>query len=255
MAQTLRAPEILALARRHGHVRVDDLVGRVGVTPQTIRRDLAELERAGKLERVHGGAVLPSATRNIAYEERRALNAGAKTRIAEICAGLIPADSSLFLNIGTTTEAVARALLHHRNLMVVTNNLNIAMILAANPAAQGIVTGGRARGADGGLVGALAVDCVERFKLDHAVIGCSAIDGGGDLLDFDPEEVAVSKAILDQSRNRILVADQTKLGRPAPIRIGALEQIDTVVTDAALPQRLAFDCQRWRTAVALVGDD
>ncbi|MBM7068919.1 DeoR/GlpR family DNA-binding transcription regulator [Actibacterium sp. 188UL27-1] len=255
MTESLRVPEILALARRDGGVRVEDLVARFQVTPQTIRRDLTALERAGKLERVHGGAVMPSATRNIAYQERRALNAAAKTRIGEACAALIPDDSSLFLNIGTTTEAVAGALLHHRNLMVVTNNLNVAMILAANPEAQVIVTGGKARGADGGLVGALAIDCIERFKLDHAVIGCSAIDTGGDLLDFDPEEVAVSKTILDRSRTRILVADQTKLSRPAPIRIGTLEQIDRIVTDAPLPARLGFDCGRWRTTVEIAGPE
>ncbi|MEL6522826.1 MAG: DeoR/GlpR family DNA-binding transcription regulator [Pseudomonadota bacterium] len=247
MSQSLRAPDILALARRHGHVRVEDLVARFNVAPQTIRRDLRDLERSGKLERVHGGAVMPSATRNIAYQERRALNADTKARIGEACAALIPDNSSLFLNIGTTTEAVARALLHHRNILVVTNNLNVALILSANASAQVVVCGGTARSADGGLVGAMAVEAIERFKLDHGVIGCSAIDGTGDLLDFDPEEVAVSKAILDRARRTVLVSDASKLTRPAPIRIASLEQIDLIVTDAPLPPRLAFDCQRWRT--------
>src|SRR5687768_7212607 len=104
MSQTLRHPEILDLARREGKVTVEDLARHFGVTHQTIRRDLAELAEAGRLERVHGGAVLPSGTTNIAYEERRRLNGEAKAAMGRACARLIPPGSSLFLAIGTSTE-------------------------------------------------------------------------------------------------------------------------------------------------------
>ena len=96
-----------------------------------IRRDLTDLADAGRLERVHGGAVLPSGTTNIGYEDRRGLNEAEKTRIAKACAARIPEDISVFINIGTSTEAVARQLVHHHNLMVVTNNINVAKIAAA----------------------------------------------------------------------------------------------------------------------------
>ena len=133
MSQSFRRPGSLSIARRDGKVTVDGLAAHFGVTLQTIRRDLTDLADAGQLDRVHGGAVLPSGIANIGYEERRGLNHAAKTAIAARCAAAIPEDASAFPNIGTSTEAVARALLGHRKLMVITNNMNVANILVANP--------------------------------------------------------------------------------------------------------------------------
>lgn len=251
MSQSFRQPEILEIARRDGKVTVDGLALHFGVTLQTIRRDLTELAEAGRLERVHGGAVLPSGTHNIGYEERRSLNAPAKIAIAQACAEHLPDDISVFLNIGTSTEAVARALVHHRNLMVVTNNMNVANILATNPNCQVFVTGGKLRRSDGGLVGNLAADTIRQFKFDIAVIGCSALDRDGDLLDFDIQEVAVSQAIIRQSRRTFLVADHSKFTRSAPARIASLSEIDTFFTDRVLPPDLARDCVAWGTEVVV----
>ena len=239
MSQTLRIPEILEMARRDGKVSVDGLAAHFGVTLQTIRRDLTDLAEAGRLERVHGGAILPSGITNIAYEERRALNQTAKTRIAQAAAKLILNDSAIFLNIGTTTEAVAHALLHHQNLLVVTNNINVAQILSVNPDCQVIVVGGMMRPADSGLIGELAARSVREFKYDVAVIGCSALDQDGDLLDFDLQEVVVSQAALQQARRSILVCDHSKLARAAPARITSLSEIDQMITDEDLPKPLA----------------
>ncbi|WGW05019.1 DeoR/GlpR family DNA-binding transcription regulator [Tropicibacter oceani] len=245
MSQTFRHPEILEIARRQGKVTVEGLAGHFGVTLQTIRRDLTELGEAGKLERVHGGAVLPSGTTNIGYDERRAINAAGKAAMAQACAARIPDDISLFLNIGTSTEAVASALLGHRNLMVVTNNMNVATILAANPDCEVIVTGGQLRRADGGLVGNLAAETIRQFKFDMAVIGCSALDAEGDMLDYDIQEISVSQTILRQSRRTLLVADHTKFTRSAPVRIASLAEIDVFVTDRPLPGGLDAACRTW----------
>ena len=162
MSQTFRHPEILALARREGKVTVEGLSQAFGVSVQTIRRDLTDLVREGRLERVHGGAVLPSGTHTIAYAERRLLNEGAKGAIARQAADLIPNDAALFLGIGSTTEAVARQLTGHSGLLVVTNNLNIATILSGHPKVEVIVTGGSLRPSDGGLTGPLAQQTVAR---------------------------------------------------------------------------------------------
>ena len=251
MSQMLRHPEILRLARTEGKVTVEGLATHFGVTLQTIRRDLSDLAQAGQLARVHGGAVLPSGTANIAYEERRALQADAKRAIARACAARIPEEVCLFLNIGTTTEAVARELLHHRGLLVVTNNLNVAGILAGNPDCEVFVTGGRVRAADGGLVGPVAVTGLERFRFDLAVIGCSALSGGGDLLDYDLAEVEVSRAALGASAAATLVADGSKLGRSAPARIADLSGIDTWITEAPPPAPLAAACADWGTEVVV----
>lgn len=249
MSQTLRHPEILDIARREGKVTVDGLARHFDVTLQTIRRDLAELAESGLLERVHGGAVLPSGTSNIGYDERRRLNGEAKAAMGRACAALIPSDASVFLAIGTSTEAVARELLRHRNLLAVTNNINVASTLMANPDCQVVLAGGTIRRSDGGIVGPLTQQTLRQFKFDVAVIGCSAVDEEGDLLDFDMQEVGVSQAILAQSRRTILVADHSKFQRTAPVRIASLGDLGAFVTDRALSAALADRCREWGTQV------
>ena len=249
MSQASRYPEILSIARREGKVTVEGLAAHFGVTVQTVRRDLADLAEAGRLERVHGGAILPSGTANLAYEQRRSLNREAKDAIAGRCAAAIPDDCSLFLNIGTSTEAVAAKLLDHRNLLVVTNNLNVAQILMANADCEIIVTGGQLRRSDGGLVGTLTSQAVAQFKFDIAVIGCSALDTDGDILDFDMQEVAASQTILARSRKVLLVADHSKFKRSAPARIGSLADVDTIYTDQPLPGDLPSMCAVWGVRV------
>jgi DeoR family transcriptional regulator, glycerol-3-phosphate regulon repressor len=253
MSQTFRHPEILEIARRDGKVTVERLADHFGVTLQTIRRDLTDLAELGRLERVHGGAILPSGTSNIAYDERRSLNHDAKAAIARACAARVPDEASVFLNIGTSTEAVARELLHHRNLLVVTNNVHVSNILMANPDCEIIVTGGSLRRSDGGLVGKVAADTIAGFKFDLAIIGCSAIDADGDLLDFDIHEVGVSQAVLRQSRRACLVADHSKLKRTAPARIASLGDLDALFTDAPLPRDIAAKCAAWGTEVVVAG--
>lgn len=249
MALSIRQNEILDLARSEGRVLVEDLAQRFEVTLQTIRRDLGEMAEAGLLDRVHGGAVPRAGAVNLGYESRRRMNAEAKAAIGAACAAAIPDNSSLILNLGTTTEAVARALVHHQNLTVVTNNMNVANILLANPGCEIMVAGGALRRSDGGLVGELTTQFFEQFKVDYAVIGTSALDIDGDLLDFDLAEVRVSRAILGQARRAFLVTDHSKLGRSAPARIASLAEVDTVFTDRPVPETLARSCDGWGTRV------
>ncbi|WP_294619747.1 DeoR/GlpR family DNA-binding transcription regulator [uncultured Roseovarius sp.] len=251
MSQTFRQPDILEIARTEGKVMVEDLAERFNVTVQTIRRDLTELANAGKLERVHGGAILPSGVTNIVYEERRRLHEDAKQSIARACAAEIPDSASVFLDIGTTTEAVAHALLDHSNLMVVTNNMNVANILLANPDCEIVVAGGTLRRADNGLVGNITARTIENFKFDYAILGCSAMDEDGDLLDFDIQEVLVGQALLKRSREVFLVADHSKFQRNAPVRIGSLQDIDRFFTDRPLPTALVDRCAGWGTEVTI----
>lgn len=251
MAQEFRLREILEIARVEGRVKVEALARRFGVTVQTIRRDLAELDEAGMLQRVHGGAILRSGSNNIAYRARRALHAEAKRAIAGVCAAAIPDDVSVFINIGTTTEAVAEALRHRARLMVVTNSMNVANILSASSDLNVIVTGGTLREGDGGLTGNLTESTIRKFKFDLAVIGCSALDAEGDILDYDIQEVEVSRTIIAQSRRSWLVADHSKLQRTAPARIASLAEIDCLFTDAPLPAPLADLCAKWQTQVVI----
>lgn len=251
MAVSIRQNEILELARAEGRVLVEDLAQRFDVTLQTIRRDLGDLAEAGLLDRTHGGAVPRTGAVNLGYEARRRMNAEAKAAIGAACAALIPENSSLILNLGTSTEAVAQALIHHQNITVVTNNMNVANILAANPGCDIMVAGGALRRSDGGLVGELTTQFFEQFKVDYAIIGTSALDVDGDLLDFDLAEVRVSRAILRQARQSILVTDHSKIGRAAPVRIASLSEITCMVTDQPLPEALAQSCAEWGTEVII----
>ncbi len=254
MALSFRQAEILDIARAEGRVVVEDLAQRFDVTLQTIRRDLAELAEAGHLDRVHGGAVARTGVANIAYDSRRKMHDGAKAAIARACAAAIPDNSSLILNLGTTTEAVARALLQHQSLTVVTNNMNVANILVANPSCEVVVAGGSLRRSDGGLVGELTTQFFAQFKVDFAVIGCSAVDTDGDVLDYDLAEVRVSKAILSRARTSFLVTDHSKFQRSAPARLCALADLDAVFTDRVLAPALMRSCQEAGTAVHVARD-
>jgi len=251
VALSFRQTEILELARSEGRVMVEDLAQRFDVTLQTIRRDLTELADAGHLDRVHGGAMLRTGVTNLGYEQRRRMNEGAKAAIARACAAAIPNNCSLILNLGTTTEAVARELLTHSNITVVTNNMNVANILTANPGCEIMVAGGALRRSDGGLVGELTTQFFEQFKVDYAVIGTSALDRDGDLLDYDLAEVRVSKAIIRQARRVFLVCDASKLDRSAPARLASLAELDTLFTDAPLPADLAAKCDGWGMRVCV----
>jgi DeoR family glycerol-3-phosphate regulon repressor len=248
-----RQQEILALARAQGRVSVESLAARFEVTPQTIRKDLNELCDRRLMSRVHGGAIVASGVENIAYEARRFIAQAEKRAIGTAAAGLIPNSASLFINIGTTTEEVARALNGHEDLLVITNNLNVANLLYRHPRIDVIMAGGPVRRADGAVIGAAAVDFVRQFKVDYAVIGASAIDEDGALLDFDVREVRVSRAIIENARRVMLVADRSKLERTAPVRIGHLSEIDTFVTDELASPTLRDVCRSQSVEIVEVG--
>jgi len=248
-----RLTDILEIARVSGRVDVEGLASKFSVTPQTIRKDLNELCELEALHRVHGGAVYPSTTSNFAYLSRRSLASDAKSRIASKAASLVPNDSSLIMNIGTTVELVAEALKGHKGLMAVTNNLNVAHILSGAPDIELVITGGVVRKSDLGIVGAAAVDVINQFKVDIAIIGSSAIDTDGCLLDFDYREVRVAKAMLKQSRKTILVADNMKFERRAPVQIGHLSDIDVFVTDRIPPPEIVDICERSGVELEITG--
>lgn len=228
---------LLSLVQARGSVSVEQLAEHLQVTLQTVRRDVQRLADEGLLARFHGGVRVPSSTtENIAHQQRESLNAEGKSRIARAVAAAVPNGCSLILNIGTTTEAVAHALSEHSGLRVITNNLNVARILSANPRSEVIVTGGVVRGRDQGVVGEAAVDFIRQFKVDLAVMGISGIEADGTLRDYDYREVKVAQTILSHAREVWMAADASKFNRPAMVEVGQLSQVDRLFTDAAPPE-------------------
>ena len=231
-----RQINLLDTVRSRGSVTVEQLADMLGVTLQTVRRDVQRLADAGLLTRFHGGVRVPSSTiENIGYQQRETLHAEGKARIAQAVASKVPNGCSLILNIGTTTEAVAKALMRHSGLRVITNNLNVANILSDNLDCEVIVAGGSVRQRDRAIIGEATVDFIRQFKVDIAVIGISSIEADGSLRDFDLREVKVAQTIIAQAREVWLAADHSKFNRPAMVQLADLSQIDCLFTDADPP--------------------
>ncbi|MBB6249272.1 DeoR family transcriptional regulator [Rhodanobacter sp. A1T4] len=233
-----RQEELIILVQREGFVAVEQAASHFDVTPQTIRRDLSTLCDAGLLRRYHGGVSLPSSVENLAYNARKGLLQAEKQRIAALVAEHIPDEASLFINLGTTNEDVARALMTHKGLRIITNNLNVALMLSNNPSFEVIVAGGLVRGRDHGVTGEATIELIRQFKVDFGIVGISGIDLDGTLLDFDFQEVRVAQAIIEHSRQVYLAADHSKIGRNALVRLGSLSRIGAWFTDRDPPEPL-----------------
>lgn len=246
---SVRQQSILDYMRSHGEVQVESLAETFNVTPQTIRRDLNQLYQLRLLQRVHGGAVIQDGIKNLGYGARKNLGVVQKAAIGRAAAQLIPNDSSLFINIGTTTEQVAEHIANHIGLLVVTNNMNVAYTLRTKSTFEIMIAGGLIRREDGGIIGGSTEEFVSKFKVDYAVIGASAIDEDGDVLDFDAREVRVAQAIVAHARSVILVADSMKFQRTAPIRICDISQVDCLVTDQQPPLKLQEICRAGRVDI------
>ena len=250
-----RQREVLEIARARGAVMVESLAERFEVTSQTIRRDLNQLCRLRLLQRIHGGAVFAHGGSDMGYAARLRLATEGKAAIGRCAATLIPNHASLIVNIGTTTEQVVRNFSGHVGLTVITNNLNVVNALLPFQTIEVMTAGGIVRREDGGIVGDATVDFIEQFKVDYAVIGTSAIEEDGTFLDHDPREVTVAKAIIENARSVLLVADGTKFQRSAPVRIGHVSQIDYFVTDVSPPARFLDICARHDVQVKVAESD
>ncbi|MDB5841204.1 MAG: DeoR/GlpR transcriptional regulator [Herminiimonas sp.] len=234
-----RQRRLLDAVRQRVTMSVEELSQQLDVTPQTVRRDVKLMEQARLLARYHGGVGLPSSVENIDYSQRQILNIDAKRRIAAAVAERVPPGTSMLINIGTTTEEVARALARHQGLHVVTNNLNVAAIMSEHQDCEVILAGGVVRGRDRGIVGEATIDFIRQFKVDIGIIGISSIEPDGTLRDFDSREVKVAQAIIEQSREVWLVADSDKFGRQALVRLAHISQIDMLFTETQPPANLA----------------
>ena len=218
MKQTQRHNGIIELVKQQGYVSTEELVEHFSVSPQTIRRDLNELAEQNLILRHHGGAALPSSSVNTPWHDRKATQTEEKERIARKVAEQIPNGSTLFIDIGTTPEAVAHALLNHSNLRIVTNNLNVANTLMVKEDFRIILAGGELRSRDGGIIGEATLDFIS-----------------GSLLEFDYHEVRTKRAIIENSRHVMLVVDHSKFGRNAMVNMGSISMVDAVYTDAPPP--------------------
>jgi len=235
-----RREQLLRAITEQGFVRVTDAAAELGVSGVTVRSDLATLEAAGAIIRVHGGA-MPRAqgTGESSFESSLEQEAAAKRAIGRRAAGLVSSGQSILLDVGTTALAVAHALVDRRDLeelTVVTNGLTIALALeAAMPRFTVVVTGGTLRPLQHSLVNPFASTLLDSLHLDLAIIGCNGVDPERGVTNVNLPEAEVKRQMVVAADRAIVVADASKIGRTRLGRIGGLDEFDTLVTAADAP--------------------
>ena len=250
-----RQRRILELVPRQGFVSIDALSKLFRVSAQTIRRDINEMCDRALLQRFHGGAGLVSSVENIAYASRQVMCLEEKVRIAQLIATDIPDNASVFIDIGTTSEEVAKALKDHKGLRVITNNFNAAAILSGSSTREVLITGGLIRPNDLGIVGEATEDFIDQFKVDYGIITVSSIDKDGTLLDYDYREVRAAQRIIKNSRHVVLAADYTKFMRSAMVRLGDLSCVHDLYTDQEPPEQIVRILEQFGVSLHIAEGD
>ncbi len=237
-----RHGEILRILGNEGTVSVSALADRLRVSSETVRRDLRPLTADGTVVRMHGAVGLAGQSGEAPFQKRMRENAEAKQAVARHLASTIRNGDSLMVDTGTTTSFLARALVRHDRLTVITNSTDIARTLSPRGANRVILVGGRVNGDSGAALGGEAVAFARQFTVQHAVITAGAIDADG-IMDFDPDEADFARAVLSCGRRRVAISDHTKFGRDALVRVLGFDGIDELYTDRAPPMdvRRALD--------------
>ena len=231
-----RQARIAELVGVRGRARIGELAALFGVTEPTIRKDLSALQEQGLLKRTHGGAlaVHPNVDRELAG--RQTTNRAAKEAIARACLRLLRDGDSVFLDSGTTVDALARALAQNggARLSVLTSSLSVASTLAEVPSIDSVLLGGQVRRVDGSVVGDLALENLQRFTFSTAFIGASGFSEAGVSVG-SLAEAALKAAVIERARRVVLPIDHSKVGATDFARVCELDAVDTVVMDEATP--------------------
>lgn len=207
----------------------------LSVSDETVRRHVQPLVNKGLVLRVHGGIVLPDALHEAPYLRRMDENKKSKQRIAKKTASLIQNGEPLFLDSGSTTAYVALALVHHRNLSVITNSVEIARTLASRNGNRVYMAGGELRGDDAAAFGKQVIDFIGQFHFKYAILSIGGINAQGEVFDFHLEEMEVSQAAIAQAEQLIVVADHTKFTRQALVKVCDFDAVDMLICDEIPP--------------------
>jgi len=232
MNPSQRRNEIVNIIRERKRVHVDELAELLCISRETIRRDLTELERSGKVQKFHGGATLPMVTGEGPFRERMGENVLAKVAIADKAFGLIRPGTTLFIDTGSTTLYFAERLCETRNLTIVTNSIEIARITAeGNTSNQVFLLGGEFHSDNRQTVGSITIEQIHAFRAHHAVLTIGALDGRTGVMDFNINEARIAQTMIMQAESVTILADANKLGRIASFKVCDLDQITSLVCD------------------------
>lgn len=229
-----RDADILKFLETAGTASIAQLALALGVSAETVRRDLRPLADSGAVLRMHGAVGLASQISEAPFQRRMAERADAKRAIARAAAASIRDGDSLMLDTGTTTSFLARALAVRRRLTVVTNSSDIARTLAGVNGNRVFMAGGEIRAGSGAALGPAALEFIRRFSVAHAIISAGAVDAEG-IADFDLEEAEFARVVLSRGARRVVVTDQAKFGRRGLVSVCGFGDITELVTEAAPP--------------------
>lgn len=239
MNHSKRHSEILRLLETEGTITIADLADKLGVSPETVRRDVKPLADNGSILKMHGAIGLPAVVGEAPFERRMRENAEAKRTIAKLVAATIRDGDSVMLDTGTTTSYLARELLGHRRLTVVTNSSDIARTLATVNGNKVYMAGGELRSDSGAAFGVSAIEFVSRFAVAHAVISAGAVDAANGVMDYNLEEAEFARTVLARGQRSVVVTDHTKFGRQGLVQVCGFAGFGELVTDRAPPADLA----------------
>jgi DeoR family glycerol-3-phosphate regulon repressor len=231
MRNVERHSVILGLLQKSDHVSIETMAHACGASLQTIRRDLDELSRNGRVRRYHGGATLAPGAPAASYESRSVSHVPEKKAAAAMITEVVADGASLFLAGGSTLALTALRLRERNGLRIITNNLHAAVALFDRDGFDVHLTGGISRPASGSLTGEDALHAIERFSVDFAIIGTCGIAPDGALLEYDQSIVSPVLAMIGNARETVLVADSSKFGGSGIVRGAHLRQVRHLVTD------------------------
>jgi DeoR/GlpR family transcriptional regulator of sugar metabolism len=227
----LRLDNLRQLIRQSGVIRIEALCRQLGVSPATVRRDLDQLEKAGAIRRVHGGAVsVESRLEEPLFDNKTSIAAREKRRIADAALEFVGPEETIYLDGGSTVLELARLLRERTNLTVVTNSLRAASELAGH-GPRLILIGGELRRLSQTVVGPLTRLVLSELHLDKAFMGTIGVSVKEGLTTTDPGEAYTKQLVLGQARQVVLLADSSKTGKVSFARAGALEHIHVLITD------------------------
>jgi DeoR/GlpR family transcriptional regulator of sugar metabolism len=235
-----RQTRIIETVRAQGKAAVDELAEKFGASVETIRRDLTALARKGQLQKVHGGAILPRILGEGPFEQRMQQNGLAKRQIAQKLLEMISPGDTLLIDTGSTTLIVAEELAGIDDLTIVTNSTAIAKVIAAgNKTAKIFLLGGNYIEDNRQTCGIMALEQLNQFHGNLAILTVAAVDGNAGLMDYSYEEAQMARAMLRRADRKIALADSSKFGQVAPFVVAEFEQVDALVCEQAASGNLA----------------
>ena len=238
MNHSKRHRAILTLLQQDGTVTIADLARKLDVSLETVRRDIKPLAGEGTIVKMHGAISLPSMTGEAPFEKRMRENSGAKKAIAVAMASTVRDGDSIMLDTGTTTSFLARELLGHRRLTVITNSSDIARTLSTVNDNRVYMAGGELRSDNGAAFGVSAIEFVSRFSVTHSVISTGAVNATG-IMDFDLEEAEFARMVISRGHRSVVITDHSKFGRQGLVKVCNFSALTELVADQPPPSAIA----------------